>query len=78
MTVLQMLSKMIGTEKLFCLVALTEFVHVIEMVCAGFPDGRVGEFLAAVAADVCVGSGGGGVEGGLRAQEGGAGPGVPA
>ena len=52
--VLEMLSKVIGAEELFGLVAFAEFVNVGEMSHPGFPVWLrlAGEFLAAIAANV--------------------------
>jgi hypothetical protein len=52
MAVLQMLSKVIGAEKLLGLIAFSELVHVIQMLAAGVPVGRQGEFFTAISADI--------------------------
>lgn len=52
MAMLQMLSKMISAEELLGLVALSEFVHVIQMFGPSVPVGRKWELLTAISADV--------------------------
>ena len=74
-TVLEVLAEMIRAEKLLRLVALAEFVHVVQVLGAKVPLRRVGELVAAVAADVGAVDAGL-VEGCLGAGEGSAGPGV--
>jgi hypothetical protein len=52
MAMLQMLSKVIGAEKLLGLIALSKFVHVIQMLAAGVPIGRQWEFFTAISANI--------------------------
>lgn len=87
MAVFQVLAEMVGAEELLCVVALAELVHAGQVLEAAVPVRlrEVGELLAAVPAcvmgraGVCLcGGGARGVEGGLVAWEGGAGPGVAA
>ena len=57
MAVFQVLPEVIGAEEFLGLVALAEFVDVVEMVNAFFPIGLwyVGEFFATIATDVNMG-----------------------
>jgi len=75
MTVLEVLAEMIRAEKLLRLVAFAELVHVVQVLGAEVPLRRIGELVAAVAADICA-IDAGLVEGCSRAGEGSAGPGV--
>lgn len=52
MAMFQMLPEMIRTVELLLMVALPEFVYVVQMISAYVPLGWVGKLLAAVAADV--------------------------
>ena len=73
--VFQVLPKVIGAEEFLCLVALPEFVHVIQVLGSCFPICGIGELLTAVAADIGSGRvGRGGVEGRLHTRERCAGP----
>jgi hypothetical protein len=49
---LQMLTEMVRAKELFVLVAFAKLVHMAKMIISSLPIRRVGEFLAAVAADV--------------------------
>lgn len=60
MAVLEMLPEVVRAEEFLGLVALAEFVDGVEVLGAEVPVGtvgEVGEFFAAVAADVCGGRG---------------------
>lgn len=48
-----MLSEVISSEELLSLVALAEFVDLVQMFSANVPLRRVGELLAAEATDIC-------------------------
>lgn len=74
--VFQVLAKMVCAEELLRLIALAEFVHVVQMLGAHLPAWRVGELLATVAAHVRTTAGHGLVKGGFRAGEGCARPGM--
>lgn len=52
MAMLQVLAKVIGTEELLCLVALAEFVDMVEMFRAKLPARRISKLLPTVATDV--------------------------
>jgi hypothetical protein len=52
MTVLEMLSKVISTEKLLGLVALAEFVHLTEMLGPKLPIRGCRKLVTTVAADI--------------------------
>lgn len=52
MAVLQVLSKMVGTEELLGLVALAEFVHVIQVLGPGVPIRWIRELLTAISTNV--------------------------
>jgi hypothetical protein len=68
--VFQVLPKVIGAEEFLCLVALPEFVHVIQVLGSYFPIRGIGELLTAVAADIGSGRvGRGGVKGRLHTRE---------
>ena len=54
MAVLEMLSEVVCSEELLGMVTLSEFVHMVEMVCSNFPLRRVRKFFAAVSASVRV------------------------
>lgn len=56
MAVFEMLSEMVGAEEFLRLVALAEFVHRRQVLDSSGPirSGDVGEFVAAIAADVDV------------------------
>jgi hypothetical protein len=70
MTVLQMLSKMIGAEKLLSLIAFAEFMHVIQMFCSGLPIRGKWEFLTAITTYVGYARmGGRGVEGSMHTRK---------
>jgi hypothetical protein len=49
---LQVLTEMIGTEELLCLIALAELVCLQDMIASMIPVCRVGKLIATVAADV--------------------------
>ena len=51
-TVLQMLSKMICTEKLLGLIAFAKFVRVVQMLCSSVPVRRIEKLLATESAQV--------------------------
>jgi len=77
MAVFQMLSEVIGTEELLGLVAFPEFVSNIQVLRTGLPVGRIGEFVATIAADIVSRTAGWRcVKGGMHAREGGARPGM--
>ena len=64
--VFQVLAEVIGAEELLGLVALAEFVDVVEMFGSCLPAWRVGEFLTTVTADVRTIAGHGRMESGFR------------
>lgn len=76
MCMFEMLSKMIRTEKLFRLVALSVFVTKIQMLSALFPIWRIFELLAAISTGVgCGWSWGSRVKGRARISQNRTGPG---
>jgi hypothetical protein len=52
MTVLQVLSKMVGTEELLGLVALAKFVHVIQVLGPSVPIRWIRKLFTAISTDV--------------------------
>lgn len=76
MAVLEVLAEVIGAEELLGLVAFAKFVNMVEMLGACFPARRVGELFTTVPTDVRTVASHGGVEGGFRPGERGAGPGM--
>ena len=52
MAVLQVLSKVIGAEEFLGLIALAEFVHVIQVLGPSIPICGIGELLTAITAYV--------------------------
>lgn len=74
--VFQVLAEVVCAEELLRLVALAELVDVVEVLGASLPARGIGEFFATIAADIRATTGHGLVEGGLRACEGGARPGM--
>jgi hypothetical protein len=74
---LQMLPKMVGAEELLRLVALSEFVYVVQVLGADIPLWWIGELLATVATEIGASRRLRGVESGLYACENRATPTMP-